>query len=134
MAKTKKPKKEKTIHELRILTLRRASMRWKYKYECLNKAKVYMDVGTFKNGNTKQGVFFICAECERQNKEVYYKRTEVQVDHITEIAGEQGFTDWNDYVPALLCPEDELQVLCIPHHKEKTAKYMKKKTEIKKKA
>lgn len=114
-------KKDKTLHELRIMTLRRASTRWKYRYACLNAAKVYVDIGKYKNGNNKTGVFFICAECERQGIEAYYKRNEVQVDHVKPIVDvEEGFTGWDDYVPNLLCEGDNLQVLCRKCHKEKT--------------
>lgn len=122
-----KPKKEKSLHEFRIMTLRRASMRWKYKYVCLNNAKVLVDEGVYKNGNPKTGVYFICAhcweKCQKTNKPLpyYYKRTEVQVDHIQPIVDtEEGFVGWDKYVPALLCELSNLQVLCKPCHKEKT--------------
>lgn len=117
-----KAKKEKTLHELRIALIRRASMRWKYKYEALNAAKVYLEVDIFKNGKPKIGVFYICAECERQKLEAYYKRNEVQVDHINPVVDvETGFDGWDKYVPALLCEKKGLQVLCKNCHKEKTA-------------
>jgi 5-methylcytosine-specific restriction endonuclease McrA len=100
-------------------------MRWKYKYEALNAAKVYIDTGTYKNGKVKTNVFFVCAECARQKrKKDYHARHEVQVDHIVEIAGETGFTDWNAFIPALLCPAVDLQILCKPCHKTKTDAYL----------
>lgn len=127
MAKKRKPrkvKKVKSLHELRILALRRASMRWLFKYRVLNDAKVYIDIGEFKNGKPKTGVFFICAECSKSGKEVYHKRNEVQVDHIVEISGTDGFAGWDEFIPRLFCEAKDLQVLCKPHHLAKTAKHM----------
>lgn len=121
----KKAKKALSLHQLRIITLRRASMRWKYKYVALNKAKVKIEIGKYKNGNVQFGTFFTCAECERKGiPHPYYSRKEVCVDHIDPIVDtEEGFTDWNDYVPNLLCESDNLQILCKkPCHSEKTAR------------
>lgn len=70
------------------------------------------------------GVFYICAECTRQGKEIYHIKDNVQVDHITEIATE-GFTTWDDYINALFCEADKLQVLCLDCHKIKTEKFIK---------
>lgn len=121
----KKPKRILTLHQLRVITLRRASMRWKYKYQALNEAKVRVEIGKFKNGNTQYGIFYKCAECVRKGKKVhYYTRKEVSVDHISPVVDtEDGFVGWDTYVPNLLCEVSNLQVLCrTPCHKEKTAR------------
>lgn len=128
MAKTaKKPriKKVKTIHELRILCLRRASYRWTYKYEALKLAKVVIPDGTYLNGNPKTKTLFRCAKC----KELFGQR-QVQADHIVEIG---TFVDWNQYIPALLCETNSYQILCKPCHKAKTALYLGKKAKSRKK-
>ncbi len=120
---TRKPKREKSLHELRIIALRRASIRWKYKYQCLNEAKILIDEGQFKNGKDKLGVYFICAHClAAGDVKFYHKRDEVQVDHIAPVIDtEDGFVGWDTFVPNLFCEIDNLQVLCKPHHKIKTA-------------
>lgn len=115
----KKKKKELTLHQLRVITLRRASMRWKYKYQALNAAKVVVNDGFYKNGNVRTKMMFRCACCKK-----VYDRREVCVDHINPVVDtEEGFSDWNEYVPNLLCEINNLQILCKkPCHAEKTAR------------
>lgn len=126
----KKP--PKTLRQWLTSQLRRISMRWPPKHEVLNAAKVWVDIGEFKNGNTKMGLFFTCAECTRQGLTTLHPKSNIQVDHITEIAGLDGFTDWDTYINALFCEADKLQVLCLDHHKEKTNKYVKKLDKVRK--
>lgn len=134
--RVKKPKKIKTIHELRIACLRRASYRWVYKYEALKAAKVVVDDGLYLNGNVKTKTLYRCAHCLK-----LFGTKQVQVDHrIPIVSVIEGFEDWNVYIPALLCPVNNLQVLCKPCHKEKSASEMgeraihRKKRKSKKKA
>lgn len=115
--KSTKPKKVKTIHELRIACLRRASYRWVYKYEALKAAKVVVPDGCYLNGNPRTKTLFRCAFCLN-----LFPQKQVQVDHrIPIVSVKEGFEDWNAYIPALLCHQNNLQVLCKPHHKEKSA-------------
>lgn len=123
-----KLKKELSLHQLRIITLRRASYRWIFRYQALNKAKVKVDIGYFNNGRIKSILKFKCNKCKE-----LFSRKEVQADHIKEIAGENGFTDWNHYIPALLCEIDSYQILCKQCHKEKTKKYLGKRATNKRK-
>lgn len=100
-------------------------MRWKFKYDALKKARIHVEIGKFKNGKPKYGTFYICAECKRKGiPRPYYSRQEVSVDHIIPcVAPEDGFVDWNTYIPNLLCTDDNLQILCKkPCHAEKTAR------------
>jgi hypothetical protein len=114
----KKPKKAPSLHQLRIITLRRASMRWKFKYVALNAAKAVVNDGFYKNGNVKTKMMFRCACCKK-----LYDRREVCVDHRNPVVDPiDGFEDWNTYVPNLLCDIDNLQILCKPCHKIKTKK------------
>ena len=47
------------------------------------------------------------------------KRVEnVHVDHIEPVG---SYKDWNTYIEKLFCSEDNLQILCLACHKEKTA-------------
>jgi 5-methylcytosine-specific restriction endonuclease McrA len=104
--------------------LRRISMRWPPKHETLTRAKVWLQVGKFKNGNAKMGIFYSCAECERlELPNTLHPKDNVQVDHIIEIAG-NGFTTWDNYITNLFCEADKLQVLCKPCHLIKTKKYL----------
>lgn len=112
----KKPKKIKTIHELRMLCLRRASYRWTYKYEAMKLAKVVVDDGFYLNGNPKTKTLFKCAHCKK-----LFSSKQVQADHITEIG---TFIDWNSYIPALLCETGGYQCLCRECHKIKTKKFL----------
>ena len=106
-----------------IPKLRRISMYWPAKNRALDEAKVSIQIGTWKSGKPKYGVFYRCKMCP---KDKYYLRQEVHADHILEVAGESGFTNWDDYINALFCDKEGFQILCKPHHDEKTAKYNKK--------
>ena len=117
-----------------IPKLRRLSIQWPMKNVALNEAKVFIEIGELKNGNPKFGLFYICAECSRQGKEIpYHPRENIQVDHIEEIAGVNGFSDWDSYINSLFCDLSGLQVLCKPCHKEKTVKYVKSLDKVRKK-
>lgn len=131
--RVKKPKKEKTIDEMRMLLLRRASYRWTYKYQAMAAAKIVVDDGFYKNGNPKTKTLFKCAKCTE-----YFGSKQVQADHIVEIGAVKqpgtDLIDWNHHIPALLCEKSGYQCLCKPCHKEKTALYLGKKAKSKKKA
>ena len=96
--------------------LRSGSRRWGPKYETLNAAK------TEKRTNVKSGRLaqhFLCAKC---NKE--YVAKDVQVDHIKPIGFDKT---WDEFINGLYCEADNLQVLCVSCHKEKTIREKRKK-------
>jgi 5-methylcytosine-specific restriction endonuclease McrA len=102
-------------HGFIVAVLRAGTRRWPPKYEALNDAK------TEKKKNVKTGRIaqhYVCAQCTEE-----FTSTNIQVDHITPVVDpKKGFKDWNTYIPRLFCGKDNLQVLCVGCHKEKTAK------------
>ena len=89
--------------------LRQGSRRWPPKFEVLKEAFA----GVQLNKKSKRmGKHYLCASCQKE-----FPSAQVQVDHITPI----GSTDsWDGFIAALFCEKDNLQVLCIPCHAEKT--------------
>ena len=46
----------------------------------------------------------------------------VQVDHKSPVIDpEVGFISWDVYIDRMFCEKDNLQILCVDCHKEKTA-------------
>jgi 5-methylcytosine-specific restriction endonuclease McrA len=94
--------------------LRGAFRRWPPKFDVLKNAF------TGKKVNKKSGklaAHYLCAEC---NKE--YVAADVQVDHIAPVVDvATGFVSWDVFITRLFCEEDNLQVLCKPCHKMKSA-------------
>lgn len=83
--------------------LRRASLKWPPRTAVKVKARV--QYGKYK-----------CAECEG-----LFGPREIAVDHKNPvILPEQGFIDWNTYIPRMFAPVEQLQVLCKGCHKVKT--------------
>jgi 5-methylcytosine-specific restriction endonuclease McrA len=68
-----------------------------------------------------------CAGC----KDTFVAR-DVQVDHIEPVVSPQdGFQDWWTYMNRLYCEAENLQVLCKPCHKGKTAEERKERVKNK---
>jgi hypothetical protein len=116
----KKKKKVFNVKSWLINSLRRISSRYPPIYTTLNNAKIYKNEGKYKNGKPKIRVYFKCVECEKLKKKKLYTRQEINVDHIEEVIGTEGFVDWNTYIDRLFCEATNLQCLCLEHHKEKT--------------
>lgn len=93
--------------------LRRAS----YKTPMYNEAK--------KAARIERGVYK-CSECERQGIEPDKNRhgvKEINVDHIVPIANlELVDKSLDTFAERLFCEPENLQILCKPHHKEKSEK------------
>jgi hypothetical protein len=83
-------------------SLRRASLRWYARSECLKLARV--ERGLYK-----------CSMCEG-----LYKQREIDIDHIKPVVSLQGFTNWDDFINRLLCRPEELQALCKSCHFSKS--------------
>lgn len=62
-----------------------------------------------------------CAMCKEEGKTVLYGPKEISLDHIDPVMEFEGFTNFDDFITRLFCSEDGFQVLCHPHHDEKTA-------------
>lgn len=98
--------------------LRAGFAKWPPKWE----AKKEACVG--REHNKKSGrlaLHYKCASCKK-----HFLGTEVEVDHIIPVVDPfTGFTTWDDYINRLFCSADNLQVLCKPCHKKKSAKERK---------
>lgn len=103
----------------------KGALRTEFKYSSLHKAalakaRVEVNLGKFKNGKDKIGVFYLCARCNGQ-----YKPDNVDVDHINPI-GDLG-DSLDDWIFRTWCMGyedgglDNLQVLCKPCHKIKSS-------------
>lgn len=103
-------------------TLRGGFRRFPPKYECLKAASV----GKKLNVKTKRiSEHYLCKCCGNE-----FPTSEVQVDHVLPIVDpEEGFVSWDKFIDNLYCPISNLQVLCKPCHKLKTAEENKKRKE-----
>jgi 5-methylcytosine-specific restriction endonuclease McrA len=91
--------------------LRGGSRRWEPKWTVLREAATEKKVNV-KTGRVAQ--HFKCKVCSGE-----FPAKGVQVDHTTPIG--VGRT-WDEFIDGLFCEKDNLQVLCLDCHKEKTKK------------
>jgi len=99
-------------HSFIVSVLRAGTRRWPPKYQTLAEAKV----GIKKNKKTgRMAQHFRCASCNHE-----FSATVVEVDHITPVVGNDGFTSWDDYIERMFVDKEGFQVLCKPCHKKKT--------------
>ena len=95
--------------------LRTATQRWPPKFEALKEALLGRKVNA-KTGKLAQ--HFECAKCKQG-----FVSKDIQVDHKKPVVDpKKGFVDWETYIDRLFCESSNLQVLCKPCHKVKTAK------------
>jgi 5-methylcytosine-specific restriction endonuclease McrA len=93
--------------------LRSMFRRWPPKFTILGEAKRGKKINP-KSGRLAE--HFECSMCKS-----HYPAKEVQVDHIDPVVDPViGFVDWNTFIDRLLCPKENLQVLCKECHKLKT--------------
>lgn len=99
-----------------INALRQVSRFTPMKTEAKRRALMRLEIGKTKAGKPKYRNFYKCAKCKG-----LFKDDEIHVDHIEPVIDPvEGFRDWNTYMARLFCDYNGLQVLCIPHHEEKT--------------
>ena len=102
------------IHSFIVSVLRTGSRKWPPKYNVLNKA--FSGVKTNEKTG-RQAKHFKCNQCKN-----HFVVKDVEVDHIKPVIDpKRGFVSWNEYIERLFCAEENLQVLCKPCHKIKTA-------------
>jgi 5-methylcytosine-specific restriction endonuclease McrA len=99
-----------------ISVLRRGTITWPARAECLNKNRVRIKVGVFKNGKNKMVWKYPCEECEEM-----FNKEDLEVDHKIEVGPHTG--DWNRFIRRLYCSLNNLQALCISCHERKTSKF-----------
>lgn len=109
---------EKDDIEYIINVLRRGTITWSKRNECLNRGRRKRVLGKHKNGNEKFLWENQCAHCE---KWFLLKDNILEVDHIEEVGGFKG--DWNDFIPRMYCSLDNLQNLCQVCHLRKTSAF-----------
>src|SRR5690242_16434822 len=92
--------------------LRGGYRRWPPKYECLKNA--FVGKQTNKKTN-RPSAHYLCASCKGE-----FPTSDVNVDHIDPVVGEEGFISWDKFITNLYCPIENLQVLCTDCHDKKT--------------
>ena len=109
-------------HSFIVSVLRTGTRRWPAKYLALEKAKTEKKINV-RSGRMAQ--HYLCAVCKEE-----YSSTGVQVDHITPVVGEEGFTTWDSYITNMFCDATNFQVLCITCHTKKSGleNYAKRQT------
>lgn len=79
-----------------------------------------------KNAWVARGLYK-CAACQQ-----VMKQKGMHIDHIDPVVDpEQGFVDWDIYISRLFCSSENLQLLCEPCHKSKTASEQLKRKQYK---
>jgi len=95
--------------------LRRLSLKWGPRLKALNRTKKEFYI-TSKKGTQVKRVSWTCESCGKAD----LTSKEKQMDHIIEVIGNEGFIDWNNYIPRLLCDEENFQTLCLSCHEKKS--------------
>ncbi len=94
--------------------LREGTIRWEGRRACLDKARVRIREGDYKNGKAKWKWYWRCASC----KELFRNESDMEVDHIVEVGSFCG--DLGVYAKKMY-DATNLQALCVPCHQKKTA-------------
>lgn len=97
--------------------LRKASVRWPGRSQCLKRHRKKVLVGLTKKGKKKYKYHWQCNKCKNWVKH----ENEVEVDHIDEIGPFKGSFD--KHIPRIFCAQSNLQCLCISCHQKKTDEY-----------
>lgn len=92
------------IKKFLIPILRKAWLRWPARQNVIKTARV--ERGSYQ-----------CNIC----KQVGFKRTDLQIDHINPVVNiEEGFTTLDEFVSRLYVEEEFLQAACRPCHEQKS--------------
>ena len=106
------PWTEARKHSFIVSVLRTGTRRWPPKFEVRAAAKTEKKINV-KSGRMAQ--HYACAACGNE-----FPSTGIEVDHISPIVSSEGFTTWDSYIENMYCSKENLQVLCLDCHKEKT--------------
>lgn len=109
--------KETEIYILNVL--RRGTITWSGRTECLNRNRRKKLVGRFKNGKNK---YVYERQCDGCGQWTELKDDLLEVDHIVEVGPFEG--DWNATVKRMYCEQSNLQALCKECHDRKTARFV----------
>lgn len=86
-----------------IAGLRKATYRWKARYECKNNARR----GKQRNKNNREVWVYECAMCK-----ALFEDKQVQLDHIVPVVPVEGWDSWDGYLDRMFCGPEGYQVLC----------------------
>jgi hypothetical protein len=76
----------------------------------------------YKGANKRIKKEYQCAHCKE-----WFQRKDVEIDHITQCGSLKGFEDIQGFIERLTVEDpNAFQILCKPHHKEKTISERKK--------
>lgn len=114
--------KKTVMHVLNALRL--GTLTWSGRREALEKVRekkqtnhvIRYSKDKKKNFTLKKVYKYRCAHCRD-----WFRDYEVQVDHIVEVGGYDG--DWNEIIERMY-DKNNLQILCVQCHKEKTASFV----------
>jgi len=114
---------EKTLKFV-LNVLRRGTVRWSGRSECLRLASLKVWEGEYYKTNTKDGkhkkgdkkfkTYWRCAKCKKKYRDQGF----MEVDHIKEIGSYKG--NLLAYASRMYCKQSNLQALCVVCHKAKT--------------
>jgi 5-methylcytosine-specific restriction endonuclease McrA len=88
--------------------LRQAARRYPVKHQVLDSVKQRVE-------GKRHRFEYQCALCKQA-----FQRKKVEVDHIKPAGSLNEYDDLPGFVERLYCEPDDLQVLCIPCHRDKT--------------
>lgn len=97
--------------------LRRAWSKYPVRYQVMEAAR-----RSYAGEDKRTKWEYQCNECKE-----WFKTKDVQVDHIQSAGTLKEYSDLPQFVETLFCEADNLQVMCKPCHKIKTAEERKKK-------
>lgn len=106
---------EKTKKHI-LNVLRRGTVTWHGRNECLNKYRKKVTVGKYLNGKPKTIFKHQCQHCFN-----WFLKSELEVDHIEEVGPFEG--DIEQYILRMYCSIDNLQPLCGKCHLRKTSNF-----------
>lgn len=86
------------------MQLRRASYKWGPRNRALYSARV------------SRGIY----RCVMCGPDILHPKKNIRIDHIHPVVPVTGWDDWNGYIVRMFCEVEGFQILCKPHHKDKT--------------
>ena len=101
-----------------INVLRRGTVTWSGRTECLNRGRRKRVIGKYKNGSDK---FLWERACDGCGEWHLLKDNDLEVDHLEEVGPFEGCFD--KFVRRMYCEQSNLQALCFTCHKVKTSKF-----------
>lgn len=102
---------EKITIQYILSVLRRGTITWQGRTECLNKGRYRVVIDNKK---------LWARDCDSCGEMHLQKNNDLEVDHILEIGGFKG--DWNKIINTMY-DKKNLQALCFSCHQEKTSNY-----------